>query len=758
MTSTPIQLDYRLISPGLIEIRLVSAQLFDIGAATLTFSIADALTGTSAAIAKIDVAQGFTSATNSNEFTKGSAKIALINNSSSSKPSVNLLLAAVQITSHESYAIKTVPIVENDFVDFNGFSFVPSSKSELTIPLAPDNGGTVDSGNSINNGNGTAGSITGNGAFQEGVTLSAPSVTGDPDGDASNPNYSYQWYRDNALISGATNSSYIVPITGSGTYKVAVTYTDAQGFRSAVNSSEQVVSAFNNGNGSPAAITGNGAFQEGVTLTAPVVTGDPDGDAANPNYSYQWFRNSTLISGATNSSYIVPITGSGTYKVAVTYTDAQGFTAMLNSQEQTVTTSNSPTYTITAPSEITEGAILTTSVTTTNVRSGTKLYYSLSGEGINTTDFSKGSLTGFGTVAAKGKFSFLHTIKSDQSTEGDENLEIKLFSDAARTQQVGSTATVVIRDTSPTPIASYTITPSASTINEGTILTTSVTTTNVRSGTRLYYSLSGTGINTTDFSKGSLTGVGTVAAKGKFSFLHTIKSDQSTEGDERLEIKLFSDAARTQQVGSTATVVIRDTSTAPAFRNIGSLALRAGTKGKDRITGLGGEVVFTGANNDILTGFSKMSNDGNWRVPSLLSGGLGNDQYIISQGSFAVIADAGGGTDIVSAPSININNVEFIRVNQRDIYATDGNTSALLIDPQGLEDSANKLENFVLGGKRYTLAQLTKLALNSDSFGGDYTYQQLQSNGWLNPQEAGLNLLSINTYISDSIYNNSIVV
>ena len=88
--------------------------------------------------------------------------------------------------------------------------------------------------------------------------------------------------------------------------------------------------------GTPASITGNGAFQEGVTLTAPLVTGDPDGDATNPNYSYQWFKGSAAITNATASTYVVPVTGAGTYKVAVTYTDAQGFTATLDSPEQVV--------------------------------------------------------------------------------------------------------------------------------------------------------------------------------------------------------------------------------------------------------------------------------------------------------------------------------------------------------------------------------------------------------------------------------------
>ena len=189
---------------------------------------------------------------------------------------------------------------------------------------------------SVNTGTGVASDITGSSAFQEGVTLTAPLITGDPDGNATNPNYAYQWFKGSTAITNQTASTYAVPASGAGTYKVAVTYTDAQGFTAMVESPEQVVSTFNNGLGTPASITGNGAFQEGVTLTAPVVTADPDGDALNPNYAYQWFKGSTAITNATASTYAVPASGAGTYKVAVTYTDAQGFIATLDSPEQVV--------------------------------------------------------------------------------------------------------------------------------------------------------------------------------------------------------------------------------------------------------------------------------------------------------------------------------------------------------------------------------------------------------------------------------------
>ena len=113
----------------------------------------------------------------------------------------------------------------------------------------------------------------------------------------------------------------------------------------------------------------------------------------------------------------------------------------------------------------------------------------------------------------------------------------------------------------------YTLTPSASSFNEGSTLTTSVATTNVESGTTLYYSLSGTGITTSDFSSGLLTGSGTVSSSGSFTFSHTLSNDITTEGTESLNIKLFSDSARSTQVGSTASVSIIDTSFALTYYN-----------------------------------------------------------------------------------------------------------------------------------------------------------------------------------------------
>jgi len=156
-------------------------------------------------------------------------------------------------------------------------------------------------------------------------------------------------------------------------------------------------------------------------------------------------------------------------------------------------------------------------------------------------------------------------IVGDTEKEADEWIEVTAT--PAMTPYFLSWPTNPIRLTiteqlieTPKPNSTYTLTPSANTINEGSTLTTSVATTNVASGTTLYYSLSGTGITTADFSSGALTGSGAVGTDGKFSFAHTVMNDLTTEGDETLQIKLFTNSVRTVQVGSTASVTIKDTS------------------------------------------------------------------------------------------------------------------------------------------------------------------------------------------------------
>lgn len=129
-------------------------------------------------------------------------------------------------------------------------------------------------------------------------------------------------------------------------------------------------------------------------------------------------------------------------------------------------------------------------------------------------------------------------------------------------------------------LPTYYITPSSYNISEGSGLTTSVKVTNISAETTLYYSLTGNGITPQDLYSGSLTGSFQVYPWSvSASISHTPASDLTTEGPETLEIKIFSDAARTIQVGSTVSVLINDTSITPVIKNTGAAAFSISGQG-----------------------------------------------------------------------------------------------------------------------------------------------------------------------------------
>ena len=112
------------------------------------------------------------------------------------------------------------------------------------------------------------------------------------------------------------------------------------------------------------------------------------------------------------------------------------------------------------------------------------------------------------------------------------------------------------------PVAEYTLSVSATEVDEDGNFTTTVSTTNVDEGTTLYWELSGSGITSADFSSGALTGSGTIS-NNTFNFSHTVANDTLTEGTETVTIKLYTDSGRNTQVGNTVTVTLNDTSTTP---------------------------------------------------------------------------------------------------------------------------------------------------------------------------------------------------
>ena len=110
------------------------------------------------------------------------------------------------------------------------------------------------------------------------------------------------------------------------------------------------------------------------------------------------------------------------------------------------------------------------------------------------------------------------------------------------------------------PLPTYTLSVSATSVDEGGNFTTTVSTTNVDDGTQFNYVLSGTNVTSADFSSGSLNGTITIS-NNTASFSHTVAEDTLTEGTETFTIKIYDGSLN--YVGNTLTVSINDTSLTP---------------------------------------------------------------------------------------------------------------------------------------------------------------------------------------------------
>jgi hypothetical protein len=125
---------------------------------------------------------------------------------------------------------------------------------------------------------------------------------------------------------------------------------------------------------------------------------------------------------------------------------------------------------------------------------------------------------------------------------------------------------------------SYAIAPNLSSVNEGSSVTFTVTTTGLPTGTVLYWStavISGS-VNTVDFTDSVLSGSVTVN-NNTASIVRTLTNDTTTEGTESFQLQLHTDSTVGTVVATSSTVTINDTSIAVPgqFIYAGTLLLNA---------------------------------------------------------------------------------------------------------------------------------------------------------------------------------------
>ncbi len=139
--------------------------------------------------------------------------------------------------------------------------------------------------------------------------------------------YSYQWYLNGTLVSGATSSTWSFAPSSSGLKNIHVNVTDGAGYRKKSDVASITVNPAPSVNVSPGSV----AMDVGQSqLFGASVSG------GSPPFTYRWYLNGSLIPGAINSTWTYAPTSSGSSTVYARISDAAAATVTSNSVPVTV--------------------------------------------------------------------------------------------------------------------------------------------------------------------------------------------------------------------------------------------------------------------------------------------------------------------------------------------------------------------------------------------------------------------------------------
>ena len=222
---------------------------------------------------------------------------------------------------------------------------------------------------------------------------------------------------------------------------------------------------------------------------------------------------------------------------------------------------NAPTYTVgTSSTSIQEGGTVNFTVNTTNVGAGTTLYYSILGN-TDDSDFTDNVQAGYFNIVSTGSTTGVGTITKTAANDALVNEITEAFKVIVSTgstlgPEVGRSSLVKITNLG---LPSYTITPSAASVNEGSSVSFTVNTVNVTGP--LYYSTNGTA-NAADFTDNSLTGsfsvVSTGSTTGVGTIIRSIATDFDTESGEQFSITVRTGSTSGPGVTTSSNVTIGD--------------------------------------------------------------------------------------------------------------------------------------------------------------------------------------------------------
>jgi len=312
---------------------------------------------------------------------------------------------------------------------------------------------------------------------------------------------------------------------------------------------------------------------------------------------------------------------------------------------------NAPTYTVgTSSTVVSEGGSVSITVNTTNIGSGTTLFYNIIGN-VNDEDFTD-NLTVGSFIVSNGIGTITKTIDYDTNTdEGSEGFAVRISTGSTIGQVVGTSSTILITDLG---IPSYSITESATSVNEGSSINFTVNTVNVVTPSTLYYSTGGTA-SAADFTNNSLTGsfslVSTGSTTGVGTIVRAIATDFDTTEGENFNIVVRTDSSSGTIVATSSTITISDI--APTF----STAISSSTVDE------GGSITFTISGTNIPDGTYH-------RTIESVSGTISSSDFSSNLNDTFTITNNSGSFTITLADDLETEGEEKFKVNIRRDSAT----------------------------------------------------------------------------------------
>ena len=219
-----------------------------------------------------------------------------------------------------------------------------------------------------------------------------------------------------------------------------------------------------------------------------------------------------------------------------------------------------PTYSIVADRQtVSEGSNVVFTVTTSGVVSGTSFTWSqTTGSTTVAADFDDGVTTGT-VIVNNNTATITRPVKADLSTEGVEIFGLDLLLSGT---VVARSQTVTIQDTSLT-VPTYFISSDKTSVNEGGIVTFTITTTAVSNGTTLYWTTNGT-TAAADYADTTLSG-SFVVNSNTATITRTLVNDVTTEGVENFSLSVRTSSTSGTVVATSNLVYVNDTSPGPSY-------------------------------------------------------------------------------------------------------------------------------------------------------------------------------------------------